>query len=56
MKTHEAPSAARTAPKVGQVITVHGVPCRIFKVRPFGTVDVVALDDSRAFRVSGLGF
>jgi len=42
--------------KIGQIITVYGKQCRIFKVHPFGTVDVVTLDGSRAWRVSGLRF
>ena len=40
--------------KIGDIVTVHGIQCEVFKIRPFGTVDVVALDYSRAFRVSGL--
>lgn len=43
-------------PQVGQVIQVYGQPCRIFKVHPLGTVDVVTLDGSRAYRVTGLSF
>ncbi len=43
-------------PQVGQIIKVHGQDCRIFKIRPFGTVDVVTLDGKRAYRVSGLAF
>lgn len=43
-------------PKIGQTMIVHGKLCRIFKVHPFGTVDVVALDDSGAWRVTGLPF
>lgn len=42
--------------KVGDIVTVYGVDCEIVKVRPFGTIDVVALDGSRAWRVSGLRF
>lgn len=41
-------------PEVGMLITVHGKRCRIFKVHPAGTIDVVALDGSGAWRVSGL--
>lgn len=43
-------------PTIGQLVTVRGVQCRIVKVRPMGTIDVVALDGSRAWRVSGLAF
>lgn len=44
-------------PKVGDHMTVHGVLCRIFKVRAAGTVDVEALDGSgRCWRVTGLMF
>lgn len=39
---------------VGDVIRCHGIPCRITKVWPFGTYDVLSLDGERAFRVSGL--
>lgn len=45
-----------TAPQVGQPCKVYGVWCRIVKVHPLGTIDVEALDGSRAWRVSGLGF
>ncbi len=41
---------------LGQVVTVYGVRCRIFKVHPFGTIDVEALDGSKCWRVSGLGW
>lgn len=40
--------------KIGDIITVYGHQCRVFKVHPFGTVDVIRLDGSRAYRVSGL--
>ena len=43
-------------PQVGQIVTVHGKDCRIVKVRPFGTIDVVSLDGSKAWRLSGLAF
>ncbi len=42
-------------PHVGQTVAVCGVICRIIKVRPFGTIDVVSLDGSLAWRISGLG-
>lgn len=44
------------APKVGMSMVVYGVPCIIVKVLPAGTVDVVSVDGSKAFRVSGLSF
>lgn len=43
-------------PKVGQLVTVRGVECRIVRVRAAGTLDVVSLDGSRAWRLSGLRF
>jgi hypothetical protein len=43
-------------PKVGKIVILFGKRCRIFKVRPAGTIDVVALDDSGAWRISGLAF
>jgi hypothetical protein len=44
-------------PEVGDIVTVRGIACEVVKVRPFGTVDVRALDGSgRSFRVSGLRF
>ena len=43
-------------PQVGQVVQVYGKPCRIVKIHPFGTIDVVTLDGSKAFRLSGLAF
>jgi hypothetical protein len=43
-------------PKKGQTMIVRGVVCRIVKVYPFGTVDVVSEDGHHAWRVTGLGF
>lgn len=43
-------------PKIGQIVKVHGQDCRIFKIHPFGTIDVVTLDGSKSFRMSGLAF
>lgn len=40
--------------KKGDIIEARGVACRIFKVWPFGTYDVVSLDGKHAFRVTGL--
>jgi hypothetical protein len=40
--------------KIGDQMTVRGVRCVVFKVRPFGTIDVVSVDGKQAFRVSGL--
>jgi hypothetical protein len=44
-------------PKIGMVIIVRGVPCRIFKIHPFGTIDVMATDGSElCWRLTGLRF
>lgn len=43
-------------PKVGAVVVVRGIECRVIKVYPFGTMDVEAVDGSRAYRVTGLGW
>lgn len=43
-------------PQVGHIVKVYGKDYRIVKVHPFGTIDVVALDGSKAFRMSGLAF
>lgn len=43
-------------PKIGQLITVRGISCRIVKIYPFGTLDVVEVNGSRSFRVTGLSF
>jgi len=43
-------------PKIGQLYTVRGKQCRIFKIHPFGTMDVVSLCGNYAWRVSGLNF
>ena len=48
--------AAPATPQIGQIVKVHGKDCRIVKVRPFGTIDVVTLDGYRAWRLSGLAF
>jgi hypothetical protein len=61
MTTHERQTDQQTAethkaPKIGQLVTVYGVRCSIFKIRPMGTIDVVALDGSRAWRLSGLAW
>lgn len=43
-------------PEIGQLVTVRGVRCRITAVLPLGTIEVEALDGSKAFRLSGLSF
>lgn len=43
-------------PKVGQLMTVRNVRCRIVKIRPLGTLDLVSLCGNYAYRVSGLPF
>lgn len=40
--------------KIGMIVTVRGIKCRIFKVREFGTIDVVSLCGNYAWRLSGL--
>ena len=35
---------------------VRGVMCRIVKVHTAGTMDVVSLDGSRSYRITGLPF
>ena len=46
-----------TTPKLGQLVTVRGIECRVIAIRPAGTIDVEATDGSgRCFRVSGLPF
>lgn len=40
--------------KIGDSVVVRGVRCVVFKVHPFGTVDVRSPDGAQAFRVSGL--
>lgn len=49
MKTNESP-------KLGDIVTVRGIKCRVFRIHPFGTMDVEALDGSVCFRVTGLNF
>jgi len=41
-------------PKIGQLLEVRGIKCRIFEIRPLGTIDVVSLCGNYAFRLSGL--
>ena len=43
-------------PRVGMLVTVRGVRCRIFRIHPFGTLDCVSLCGNYAWRVSGLDF
>lgn len=44
-------------PRIGQLVRVRGVMCRIIAVHVFGTIDVEAMDDSgRCWRVSGLSY
>lgn len=40
-------------PKVGDVVIVRGVRCRVFKIRDFGTFDVEEIDGPHAWRISG---
>jgi len=43
-------------PKIGQLITVRGIVCRIAKIHPLGTLDVLEINGPRAFRLTGLSF
>ena len=45
-------------PRLGMIVDVRGVICRIAAIRPAGTIDVIeAVDGSnRAWRISGLSF
>ena len=46
-----------TLPKLGQLVTVRGIECRIIGIHAAGTIDVEATDGSeRCWRVTGLGF
>lgn len=45
-----------TRPQIGQIYDVRGLKCRIFKIHPFGTMDVEEINGERAFRVTGLSF
>lgn len=51
-----APAVAPKRPQVGQLMVIHGEAYRVTRVYPFGTVDVLACDGSRAYRVTGLGW
>lgn len=44
----------RRASRVGDVVVCHGKRCRVFKVRPLGTIDVEEIDGPGAWRISGL--
>jgi hypothetical protein len=56
MNPPTAPQHTAHTPTIGQLITVRGTLCRIVKIRPFGTLDVVSVNSNLAFRVSGLSF
>lgn len=43
-------------PNVGDLCVVRGLMCKITKVLPFGTIDVEAIEENKAYRVSGLAF
>lgn len=43
------------APKIGDLIDVRGIRCRIYALLPLGTIEAEAIDGSgRCYRVSGL--
>lgn len=43
-------------PKIGDLVSVRNVMCKVTKVLPFGTIEVSAIEQNKAFRVSGLAF
>lgn len=43
-------------PKIGQIVIVRGIRCRVFKVHPMATMDVEEIDGPRAFRLTGYAF
>ncbi len=46
-----------TPPRIGQTVTVYNIECRIYRIHPFGTIDVEATDGSeRCWRITGLCF
>jgi hypothetical protein len=40
--------------RVGDIVRVYGKLCRVFKIRPAGTIDVEEIDGPNAWRISGL--
>lgn len=40
--------------RVGSLVEVRGVLCRVFAVHPLGTVDVEEVNGGRCWRLSGL--
>lgn len=45
-----------STPKLGQLVTIRGVACRIIAIEGYGTIVVEATDGTRWFRVSGLSY
>lgn len=43
-------------PKIGEIVKVYNVDCKVTKVYPFGTMDVLSLDNKRVYRVTGLAW
>ena len=46
-------------PNIGDLCTVRGLMCKVTKVFPFGTIEVISIDEhntNKAYRVSGLAF
>ena len=56
MKSKTTATKNAERPYVGQKCSVHGQECEIFAVHSMGTIDVVTLDGTKAWRVSGLSF
>lgn len=48
--------ALNEKPKIGQIMVVYGLKCRIFKIHPFGTVDVEEINGPHVYRITGLSF
>lgn len=47
----------KTKPKPGNLVTVHGIACRIIAIHPMGTIDCQEIGGTgRCWRISGLGF
>lgn len=44
------------APRIGQIVVVRGVTCRIVRILPLGTIDVESTCGQYAWRLSGLAF
>ena len=43
-------------PQVGMIVEVYGHKCRIYKMHPFGTMDVENVANGKCYRLSGLNY